>query len=73
VPDKSLVARARPSALRPSSALRACSEFAGLALHGRRCVAIRVGKRAQRSCAVSDVAVSLFRLLGARRNAPIVA
>jgi hypothetical protein len=73
VPGKSLVVRSRPSGLRPSSAVRDRFEFAGFALHGRRCVAIRVGKRAASSCAVWTASVSLFCTSSARFNAPIVA
>ena len=66
-------ARAKQVALRPSSARRDPFEFAGFAMHGRRCVAIRVGKRAASSCAVWKASVSHFRPSSARFKAPIVA
>ena len=73
MPGKSLVVRSRPSGLRRSSALRDRFQFAGFALHGRRWVAIRVGKRAASSCAVWKASVSHFRPPSTRFSAPIVA
>jgi hypothetical protein len=71
VRGKSRVVRSRPSGRRPSSALRDSFEFAGFALHWRRCVAMRLGKRAGSSYAVWKAAVTLSATFARRARAPI--